>query len=188
MAMTLTLLARFVAVALPISSVAASGQNAPRPTCPAAEVHRFDFLVGNWHGWEYNFMQGQHDSTRGDEVVAHNRKLPYGCAFAEQWEFTPADGSPMIQSSVLRSFDLASHSWRYTLVNNLVELATFESARSDAGWTFTHDIAGTMPPRRLQIEWMKTATGYTEVARVSSDSGRSWPIVRHLNYVRVSDH
>jgi hypothetical protein len=181
-------LARLVPVVLSLSPAAVSAQNASRPTCPAGEVHRFDFLVGNWHGWEYNFMQGQHDSTRGDEVVAHNRKLPYGCAFAEQWEFTPADGSPMIQSSVLRSFDLASNSWRYTLVNNLVELATFESARSDAGWTFTHDIAGTMPPRRLQIEWMKTAAGYTEVARVSSDSGRSWPIVRHLNYVRVSDH
>jgi hypothetical protein len=179
--------AQTAVLVLSLSPAMSLTQNAPRPTCPAAEVHRFDFLVGNWHGWEYNFVGGQRDSTRGDAVVAHNRKLPYGCGFAEQWEFTPADGSPAIESSILRSFDLASDSWRYTLVNNLVELATFESARSDAGWTFTHDIAGTTPPRRLEIEWMKTATGYTEVARVSTDSGRTWPIVRHLNYVRVAD-
>src|SRR5215469_10495787 len=107
-----------LALALFLTPCLAFSQNAPRAACPAGERHRFDFLVGDWRGWEYTFTGGQRDSTRGDALIARNRKLPYGCAFEERWEFTPADGSPVIRSAVLRSFDLASDSWRYTLVNN----------------------------------------------------------------------
>jgi hypothetical protein len=65
-----------------------------------------------------------------------------------------------------------------------VELATFTSQPSDSGWVFSHDIPGPNP-RRLHIKWMPTPTGYTEVIQVSPDSGRTWPIVRHLNYTRM---
>ena len=154
----------------------------PPPTCPAAEAHRFDFLVGNWHGREYNFMNGSRDSTPGDGIVARNRKLSYGCAFEEHWEFT-VNGT-VDSTSVIRGFDLASNQWKYSLVDKWVELATFTSQRGDSGWVFKYDIPGATP-RRLHIKWIATPAGYTEVIQVSPDSGRTWPIVRHLNYTRM---
>jgi hypothetical protein len=140
------------------------------PSCPTSEMHRFDFLVGNWHGREYNFMNGSKDSTPGDLIAARNHKLPYGCAFEEHWEFTSND-------------TVASSQWKYSLVDKWIELATFTSAPSDGGWVFAYDIPGPNP-RRLHIRWIPTPAGYTEVIQVSPDSGRTWPIVRHLNYTR----
>jgi hypothetical protein len=174
---------------LAIAAVGASatlrGQAAPAQQCPPGEVHRFDFLIGDWRGREYVLANG--DSTLDDDVVAHNRKLPYGCAFEEHWEFSQGN-TVAVRTAVLRSFDLASKSWRYSLVNNFVELATFESTRGDTGWLFVHDIAGATPPHRLRIQWVPTPACYTEVIQVSPDSGRTWPVVRHLNYSRVPRH
>jgi hypothetical protein len=169
------------AVLIATSATLGAQSSPPQPPqCPPQETHRFDFLIGDWRGREYNLARG--DSTPGDFVVAHNRKLPYGCAFEEHWEFSEGN-TLVVQSSVLRSFDLASKSWKYSLVNNFVELATFESALGDSGWVFVHDIAGGTP-RRLRIQWVHTGAGYTEVIQVSPDSGRTWPTVRHLNYAR----
>lgn len=152
------------------------------PTCPPAEQHRFDFLIGDWHGQEYNFMNGSKDSTPGDRIAARNRKLPYGCAFEEHWEFTSND--TVAKTSVIRGFDQASHQWKYSLVDKWIELATFTSTPSDSGWVFAYDIPGPTP-HRLHIKWVPTPSGYTEVIQVSPDSGRTWPIVRHLNYTRA---
>src|SRR5579862_3612411 len=151
------------------------------PQCPDTEMHRFDFLIGDWHGREYNFTNGHADSTPGDLIAARNRKLPYGCAFEEHWEFT-VDGK-VASTSVIRGYDLASNQWKYSLVDQFVELAVFDSQQSDSGWVFTHDIPGANP-RRLRIKWIATTAGYTEVVEVSPDSGRTWPIIRHLNYTR----
>ena len=137
-----------------LSTVTRLSAQEPPPKCPAAELHRFDFLIGDWHGREYNFLNGSKDSTAGDEIVARNRKLSYGCAFEEHWEFT-ANG-----------------------------VVAFASQPSDSGWVFRYDIPGPKP-HRLHIKWIATQAGYTEVIQVSSDSGRTWPIVRHLNYART---
>jgi len=161
----------------------ARAQARPAPQCPSEELHRFDFLVGDWHGQEYNIANG--DSTVDDALVAHNRRLPFACAFEEHWEFRRGN-TVAVRTVVLRSFDLASRSWRYSLVDNFVELATFEGARGDSGWAFLHDIVGAAPPARLRIRWLPTAAGYTEVIQVSHDGGRTWPVLRHLNYVRDS--
>jgi hypothetical protein len=95
-----------------------------------------------------------------------------------------AEAHRVDSTSVIRGFDLASNQWKYSLVDKWVELATFTSQRGDSGWVFGYDIPGATP-RRLHIEWIATPAGYTEVIQVSPDSGRTWPIVRHLNYTRM---
>jgi hypothetical protein len=178
---------RWQALLLTVISTLISGEQfqaqAPPPKCPPEEVHRFDFLIGDWRGVEYNVTHRAGDSTFEATVVAHNSKLPYGCAFEEHWEFVDSP-TLTVRTAVLRAFDLASHSWKYSLVNNFVELVTFDSQLGDSGWVFVHDIAGVAPPTRLRIQWVPTSLGYTEVIQVSPDSGRTWPIVRHLNYRR----
>jgi hypothetical protein len=62
------------------------------------------------------------------------------------------------------SIGIASNQWTYSLVDKWVELATFTSQLGDGS---------------------RRPAGYTEVIQVSPDSGRTWPIVRHLNYTRM---
>lgn len=166
-----------------VSASVLSSQEGP-PVCPAAEVHRFDFLVGNWRGREY-LITGPKDSTLDDALVAQNRKLPFGCALEERWTFTPRRGSA-IRSVILRAYDLASKSWKYSLVNSFGELVTFQAVPTESGWTFLYDEATGPHPHRLRIEWVPMPTGYTEIIHVSTDSGKTWPVLRHMNYTRDS--
>jgi hypothetical protein len=164
-----------------LASTARAFAQTASPQCPAAETHRYDFLVGDWHGAEYVFKNGAQDSAFEASWTARNRKLPYACAFEER--NVTIEGGKRLGASTLRSFDLASNQWMYGLVDEFVELAIFSSARSDSGWVFSHDIPGPKPVR-LHTLWIATPSGYTEVMRVSYDSGRTWPIIRHVNYTR----
>ncbi len=178
-------LSKLRAVSLTLIALASTthsfAQTAP-PQCPAAETHRYDFLVGDWHGTEYVFKNGAPDSAFEASWTARNRKLPYSCAFEEHNEIVEG-GKPFNRVSMLRSFDLASNQWMYGLVDEFVELAIFSSARTDSGWVFSHELPGPKPVR-LHTLWVATPSGYTEVMRVSYDSGRTWPIIRHVNYKR----
>jgi hypothetical protein len=166
-----------------LATAALNAQETP-PQCPASEAHRFDFLIGNWHGREY-LIKGPSDSTLDDMVATHNRKLPFGCAFEETIRYTPPQGA-VVQGIILRSYDMPSASWRYAETSNYVELGIFDGVRTDSGWAFTHTITTTTPHRLLRFQWVPTRTGYTHIIQVSTDSGRTWPILRHLNYTRDS--
>src|SRR5215469_3318640 len=152
------------------------------PQCPPAEVHRFDFLIGDWRGQEYRFPNAQRDSVIDDAAVAHNRKTGT-CQFEEHDVFTPVQGQPVL-TTLIRSFDLASHAWMYSLIDGFVELPVFAGTQSDSGWAFVHDITTLTPPHRLRTQWVQTPTGYTEIMHVSMDSGRTWPVLFHVNFVR----
>jgi hypothetical protein len=154
------------------------------PSCPAAEVHRFDFMIGNWHGREYTVTSESKDSVFEGLWITRNRKLPFACVLEEHDQII-VKGKVFNATSIIRSFDLASHQWKYSLADYWVELATFDSERTDSGWVFTHDLPGDKPVR-LHMQWFATPTGYTEVMRVSNDSGRTWPTSHHVNYTRDS--
>ena len=166
-------------VALAILSSVLPAQQPP-PTCPAAEVHRFDFLVGRWHGREY-LMKNPTDSALEDSLTAENKRLPFACAFEEHARSTTLDGH-VTEGVILRAYDLPSRAWRYSLADGFVELAIFDGLRTDTGWVFLHELTTTTPHRLLRFQWVPTRTGYLQIIQVSSDSGRTWPIVRHLHY------
>jgi hypothetical protein len=168
-------------IAIVLSATPLRAQQAP-PACPAAEAHRFDFLIGNWHGHEY-LLKSPNDSAIDDALAVQTRKLPFGCAFEERTRYTPRQG-PLVEGVILLAFDLPSKSWRYSLADNYVELATFDGVRTDSGWAFFHDLTTTTPLHRLRFQWVPTPTGYTQTIQVSTDSGRSWPVLRHLNFTR----
>jgi hypothetical protein len=179
---------RLSRVSIPVFTLIALTWVAPirgqeqRPACPPAETHRYDFLVGAWHGTEYVFKNGAADSAFEASWTARNVKLPYACAYEEHNEIIE-NGRSFNRVAMLRAFDLGSNQWMYSLVDEFVELSTFSSTRSDSGWVFSHDLTGAKPIR-LHTLWVATPSGYTEVMRVSTDSGRTWPIVRHVNYTR----
>lgn len=56
--------------------------------------------------------------------------------------------------------------------------------RTDRGLVFLHTIKTATAPRMLRWQWEPTPTGYTEIIRVSDDSGQTWPMLRHMNYTR----
>ena len=155
---------------------------ANRPHCPAAEAKRFDFMVGDWHGQEYSFPKGQRDSVKGDGTVAHNRKTA-DCQFEEHVTFTPPGVAP-IPATILRVFDRASNGWMYGLVDGFLELAIFSGTQTDSGWVFSHDLTTSNPPRRIHTSWMPTPTGYMQITRTSTDSGKTWSMLYHTHYVR----
>jgi hypothetical protein len=170
-----------VALVMPIGAAPLLAQETP-PPCPAAEAHRFDFLIGNWHGREYTFASGSKDSVFEALWTARNRKLPYACVLEEHNQII-VKGKLFNACSIIRSFDLASQQWKYSLADFWLELATFDSERTESGWVFSHDLPGNKPVR-LHTQWFVTPTGYTEVMRVSNDSGRTWPVSHHVHYTR----
>jgi|SRR5579862_3842978 len=152
------------------------------PQCPSAERHRFDFLIGDWHGQEYSFPSGQRDSIKGDGAVAHNRQTA-DCEFEEHVVFTPPHAAP-IRATVLRVFDRAGNRWMYGLIDGFLELAVFPGTLTDSGWVFSHDLPTMSPPRRIHTSWVQTPSGYTEIMHTSLDSGRTWPILYHAHFER----
>lgn len=154
-----------------------------RPQCPAAEVQRYDFLVGDWRGREYTFAHGPSDSVFEAVWTARNRKLPFACAYEEQWTIIE-HGKRFNQSAVMRGYDLASRQWLYSLTDYFVEFAVFGSVLTDSGWAYAHDLP-TPNPVRLRTKWYATPAGYTELMEVSNDSGRTWPLYRHVNFARA---
>src|SRR5262249_20164760 len=93
-------------VTLVLSAIASpSFAQDARPQCPDAELHRYDFLVGDWTGREYTFAHGPGDSTFEAKWTAHNRKLPYQCAFEERWQIFE-NGKLFNQAAIMRAYDL----------------------------------------------------------------------------------
>jgi hypothetical protein len=154
-----------------------------RPTCPAAEAHRYDFLVGDWRGKEYSSTSESPDSVMEATWTAHNRKLAFDCAYEEHNEIT-VKGKPFNRIAMLRAFDLNSHQWQYSLVDDFVELAVFQSTMSDSGWVYSHMLPG-KTSTLLNTQWVRTSTGYTELMRVSKDGGKTWTVFHHVHYTRV---
>jgi hypothetical protein len=174
-----------LSLVLSLRATPSSAQEA-RPKCPASELHRYDFLVGNWRGKEYTFAHGPSDSVFEATWIARNQKLPFDCAFDERWTIIE-HGKVFNQTGVMRAYDLTSGQWYYSLTDDFVEFAIFGSIATDSGWVYSHDLPGAKPVR-LRTKWYATPTGYTELMQVSTDSGRTWPLYRHINYTRQSKH
>jgi len=152
-----------------------------RGSCANDEVHRLDFLLGDWVSATSDLTPetGSHGSG-----MNHFEAALGGCAIIQR-RYEEKDGKKLFDSMVIWAYDAALNRLREFVISDDFNAQVYEGIWENDGWTFYRDRIGTADQMwLLRVRYVQTPKGFNQTAELTKDRGKTWIKASSTDYIR----
>ena len=162
-------------------SLSAIATSVAKAQCLNNEVHKLDFLLGDW-------MSATADLT--PETGSHGSGMNHfeaalgGCAIVQR-RYEEKNGKKLFDSMVIWAYDAALNRLREFVISDDLNAQVYEGIWENDAWTFYRDRIGTADQMwLLRVRYIQTPKGFTQTAELTKDRGKTWVKASSTDYVR----
>jgi len=158
-----------------------AGSPTPKSSCANNEVHKLDFLLGDWVSATADLTPetGSHGSGTN-----HFEAALGGCAIVQR-RFEEKDGKKLFDSMVIWAYDAALNRLREFVISDDLNAQVYEGIWENDSWTFYRDRIGTADQMwLLRVRYVQRPNGFTQTAELTKDRGKTWVKASSTDYVR----
>ena len=158
-----------------------TGSSPAKPSCANDEVHKLDFLLGDWVSATADLTPetGSHGSG-----MNHFEAVLGGCAIVQR-RYEEKDGKKLFDSMVVWAYDAALNRLREFVISDDLNAQVYEGIWENDGWTFYRDRIGTSDQMwLLRVRYVQTPKGFNQTAELTKDRGKTWLKASSTDYVR----
>jgi hypothetical protein len=159
----------------------AAASSPAKESCANDEVHRLDFLLGDWVSATADLAleTGSHGSG-----VNHFEAVLGGCAIVQR-RYEEKDGKKLFDSMVIWAYDAALNRLREFVISDDLNAQVYEGIWEDDGWTFYRDRIGSADQMwLLRVRYVQTPKGFNQTAELTKDRGKTWIKASSTDYIR----
>jgi hypothetical protein len=152
----------------------------PVNSCLESEVHRLDFLVGDWASATSDLTP---DSGTHGNGVNHIEASLGGCALI-QHRYEEKNGKKLFDSIVIWAFDASTNRLREFVISDDLHAQVYEGIWESDGWVFYRDRIGNADQMwLLRVRYVQNPKGFTQIAELPKDRGKTWTKASSTDYV-----